>query len=168
MRQFKLCLVILSLLALLSPAGGAAAQVSQQMEIILDASGSMWGRVSGQPKITVAKDVLVELVESLADRKDLELGIRVYGHQSHRDKHDCLDSRLEIPFATPDPARCAPWWGASPPRATRPSPTAWARPRTTSRTRKPRRPSCSSPTAWNPATATPAPWPGSCSRPAWR
>ena len=59
---------------------------SGNLLFILDASGSMWGRVDGTPKIVVAKDVMSGLVRALPD--DAKAGLIAYGH--HR-KGDCTD-----------------------------------------------------------------------------
>ncbi|MEJ2590808.1 MAG: VWA domain-containing protein [Candidatus Thiodiazotropha sp.] len=53
---------------------------------ILDASGSMWGRINGQPKIAIAKDVMGKLVPELPDTT--RIGLIAYGH---RRKSDCED-----------------------------------------------------------------------------
>jgi len=67
---------------------------------ILDASNSMnlkWGRES---KLTVAKDILTRTVDSLTGVPNLEIGLRVYGHQSPitATYQDCKDTKLEVPF----------------------------------------------------------------------
>lgn len=53
---------------------------------ILDGSGSMWGRVDGQMKIQIAKDVMGKLIAGTPD--DLHAAVSVYGH---RRKADCND-----------------------------------------------------------------------------
>ncbi|PQA88043.1 VWA domain-containing protein [Hyphococcus luteus] len=54
--------------------------------LVLDASGSMWGQIEGEAKITIAKQVLGDLLKDLpADRR---LGLVAYGH---RRKGDCAD-----------------------------------------------------------------------------
>ncbi len=54
---------------------------------ILDASGSMWGRLPDrQSKITVARDVLGDLVKKIPD--NISTGLIAYGH---RRKGDCAD-----------------------------------------------------------------------------
>ncbi len=68
------------------------------LEIILDASGSMNGQAAGMKKITIAEDVVKRFAERLYGRSDLNLGLRVYGHQSPKSEHDCFDSRLESPL----------------------------------------------------------------------
>lgn len=67
-------------------AAGAETPASSNLLFILDASGSMWGRVDGEPKIVVAKDVMSRLVRQLPD--DAKAGLIAYGH--HR-KGDCMD-----------------------------------------------------------------------------
>lgn len=68
------------------------------IELILDASGSMNGRLSsGEPKINAAKKAVKTLVEKLPDT--ITLAFRAYGHQSHRTKHDCKDTQLLVDFS---------------------------------------------------------------------
>lgn len=68
---------------------------------ILDASNSMnlkWGKES---KLAVAKDILTRTVDSLEGVPNLEIGLRVYGHQTPitATYQDCKDTKLEVPFA---------------------------------------------------------------------
>jgi hypothetical protein len=66
--------------------------------IIFDASGSMKERLKDKSrKIDTAKKVLREFVGS--DFSGYELALRVYGH---RQKDDCEDSELVVPFGSPD------------------------------------------------------------------
>jgi Ca-activated chloride channel family protein len=67
---------------------------------VLDGSGSMealWG--SNQSRMDIAKQILTKLVDSLKINPDLELALRVYGHQYTRQANNCQDSKLEVPFA---------------------------------------------------------------------
>lgn len=67
---------------------------------VLDGSGSMEATWSAnQSRMDVAKEILTRLVDSLRVNPDLELALRVYGHQSPRGQNNCQDSRLEVPFA---------------------------------------------------------------------
>lgn len=68
---------------------------------ILDASNSMNGKWDGETKMTVAKRMLANTVDSLRDVPNLEIGLRVYGHQSPitATYQDCADTKLEVPFA---------------------------------------------------------------------
>ena len=66
---------------------------------LLDASGSMMVPWEGQPRWAVAKRMLSKMVDSLNAYPNLELGLRVYGHQHDNSEKNCEDSRLEVPFA---------------------------------------------------------------------
>jgi len=54
--------------------------------LVLDASGSMWGQINGKAKITIAKEVVADLLKSWP--KDKLLGLVAYGH---REKGSCSD-----------------------------------------------------------------------------
>jgi Ca-activated chloride channel family protein len=62
------------------------------MLFILDASGSMWGRAGGEPKIVSAKSTLLDLVKGTPDH--IQVGLMTYGH---RKKGDCSDIELITP-----------------------------------------------------------------------
>ena len=59
--------------------------------LVVDASGSMWGQVDGENKIVIARRVLAELVDGLAD--GTEVGVIAYGH---RREGDCDDIETVI------------------------------------------------------------------------
>jgi len=61
--------------------------------IILDASGSMWGKVDGKPKIQIAREVLKDLLPKFGTH--MHLGLSAYGH---RKKGDCNDIETLIPI----------------------------------------------------------------------
>lgn len=68
---------------------------------VLDASNSMnaeWG--NGQTRIEAAKEILARSVDSLRGVANLEIALRVYGHQSPitATYQDCNDTKLEVPF----------------------------------------------------------------------
>lgn len=65
---------------------------------MLDASGSMLAKWENTYRIAVAKTLLSELVDSLRNVPNVELALRVYGHQYHRRFQNCQDTRLETPF----------------------------------------------------------------------
>jgi len=79
-----LILTLLSVLFLI-PAQLAAQDTSRTI-LVLDASGSMWGQIDGKAKITIAQEVIGELLQTLPP--ETELGLTVYGH---RRKGDCSD-----------------------------------------------------------------------------
>ena len=81
--------VALSSLALGAVSHGAAANV----ELIIDSSGSMAGRIDGTSKMAIAKEVVLGLIKDLPD--DGKVAIRTYGH---RRKDDCSDIALIAPL----------------------------------------------------------------------
>lgn len=83
---------LLLVVVLLLTAGPAVA--AQNLLFILDASGSMWGRVDGEPKIVLARGVLADLVHSLPDAANA--GLIAYGHNR---KGDCDDIETLLPVA---------------------------------------------------------------------
>lgn len=66
---------------------------------ILDASNSMAGQWKGERKMDVAREVLYEMLDSLAGIPNVELALRIYGHQSPVPPQDCSDTKLEVPFS---------------------------------------------------------------------
>lgn len=66
---------------------------------VLDASRSMTGNWESARKIDVARKLLTRMVDSLAEKKNVEMALRVYGHQSYVPPQDCEDTRLEVPFS---------------------------------------------------------------------
>lgn len=66
---------------------------------VLDGSGSMYAKMGTDNRIAVAKRLLNRLVDSLEYQHDLELALRVYGHQSQKQVRNCRDTKLEVPFA---------------------------------------------------------------------
>jgi Ca-activated chloride channel family protein len=92
MRRFLLSLAV----ATFGFAAPAAAQTGDAI-LILDASGSMWGQVDGQTKISAARKA-VDSVLSKWKPSD-RLGLMAYGH---RTKGECKDIELVVPVGTFD------------------------------------------------------------------
>lgn len=67
---------------------------------LLDGSGSMLAPWESKLRIQVAKQVLSELVDSLATVKNVEMALRVYGHQYNKKYQNCTDTKLEVAFAS--------------------------------------------------------------------
>jgi hypothetical protein len=81
----------------LLPIAAWAANEGKMIEVILDASGSMNGKLAGgEMKIAAAKSAVSELVKKMPD--GAVLSFRAYGHQSPREKHDCQDTEFLVPF----------------------------------------------------------------------
>lgn len=87
MKKILTPLLPLTLVGLLTAAPALSA--GPAMLLILDASGSMWGRVDQQPKIAVAKTILQDLLSDTP--ATVGLGLIAYGH---RRKGDCGDIEL--------------------------------------------------------------------------
>jgi Ca-activated chloride channel family protein len=68
---------------------------------VFDASNSMHGKWDESTRIAVAKEVLIKTIDSLKSVPNLQLALRVYGHQSPitASYQDCEDTKLEIPFS---------------------------------------------------------------------
>lgn len=66
---------------------------------ILDGSQSMLAQWGEQNKITIAQNLLSNLVDSLSGMPNVELALRVYGHQKPVPPQDCNDTKLEVPFS---------------------------------------------------------------------
>jgi Ca-activated chloride channel family protein len=70
-----------------------------RIEFLFDASQSMYGRWQSGAKIDVAKELMFQLLDSLRYLDNIELALRVYGHQKPFPPQDCDDSKLEVPFS---------------------------------------------------------------------
>jgi Ca-activated chloride channel family protein len=67
---------------------------------IFDASNSMNGVWEKQPKINVATKLLSAALDSLENIDNLQLALRVYGHEkNYLHGQDCDDTQLMVPFA---------------------------------------------------------------------
>ena len=65
---------------------------------IFDCSQSMYGRWQSDTKINIAQKLLANMLDSLKNVDNLELALRVYGHQKNFPPQDCNDTKLEVPF----------------------------------------------------------------------
>lgn len=74
--------------------------------LMLDASGSMAGRLDGRRKLDVAQDALLAFASRLEG--DAQVALRVYGHRGGNREQDkpesCRASELALPFGPRDPA----------------------------------------------------------------
>ncbi|HUH77315.1 MAG TPA: VWA domain-containing protein, partial [Devosia sp.] len=71
-------------LALLAPV--ATASAADDVVIVYDASGSMWGQIDGVSKLEIAREVMGDLVQNWSDNTNL--GLVAYGHRSEGDCRD--------------------------------------------------------------------------------
>jgi len=65
---------------------------------VFDCSQSMNGLWESDRKINIARNFLNATIDSLSKVDNVQMALRVYGHQSHVPPQDCEDTRLEIPF----------------------------------------------------------------------
>ncbi|MFT6165854.1 MAG: Ca-activated chloride channel family protein [Vicingaceae bacterium] len=88
---------------LLSFAFANAQSAPQKTRIlfVFDASQSMYGRWDNGQKIQIATRLLREIVDSLKSAENVEVALRVYGHQNNvtSDGRNCKDTKLEVPFS---------------------------------------------------------------------
>lgn len=103
-RPFLILLMVL--LAVVSTAWGQAPRVEKPKEppltrilFVFDASQSMFARWQSDMRINIARNLLTDILDSLATIDNVQLALRVYGHQKKYPPQDCDDSRLEVPFA---------------------------------------------------------------------
>jgi hypothetical protein len=76
---------------------GEEKETTKNVELIMDASNSMWGQIGGEAKITIARKVLAQIITGLPDAMDV--GLRVYGHRyGLNDKRACTDTELLVPI----------------------------------------------------------------------
>jgi len=72
-------------------------EAARNIEIVLDASNSMWGQIGGEAKITIARKVLAQIISGLPET--MNVGLRVYGHRyGLNDPRACTDTQLLVPI----------------------------------------------------------------------
>ena len=105
---FKRCLHIrmVMLVLLIGLSFTTKGQVSPELSgdkttrilFIVDASRSMLTNWEKTSKINAAREILNSIVDTLKTFENVEMGLRVYGHQSSHNANNCRDSRLEVSF----------------------------------------------------------------------
>ncbi|REJ83539.1 MAG: VWA domain-containing protein [Bacteroidetes bacterium] len=98
----KLILLFIGLLfsySALAQKGNLKAPALTRIEFLFDASQSMYGRWQSGAKIDVARNLMYKMLDSLRYVDNIELALRVYGHQKQYPPQDCDDSKLEVPFS---------------------------------------------------------------------
>ena len=111
MRVFRFLFVLVFLTGISFSSFGqqarpaAAPPVVTRILFVFDASQSMTGIWQNSTKFEIATRLFSKLLDSLKNVKDLEMALRMYGHQKRYPPQDCDDSRLEVPFAKDNIAR---------------------------------------------------------------
>ncbi len=75
-------------------------QTVTRILFVLDASQSMLTKWGDSDKMDASRKIMFNLLDSLSGVKNLELALRVYGHQRPVPPQDCSDTRLEVAFET--------------------------------------------------------------------
>lgn len=66
---------------------------------VFDASGSMNAKWEEDSKLAIAQQTLIDLIDSIQQNNpNVEIGLRVFGHQSHKNENNCKDTKLEVGF----------------------------------------------------------------------
>lgn len=103
MKIKKIIFLLLALFCCKATEAQLRSQVEgpQQLTRILflfDASQSMYGKWQSASKMDVAKKLLNQLLDSLRYTPNIEIALRVYGHQKRFPPQDCDDTKLEVGF----------------------------------------------------------------------
>jgi len=101
-----IALLVATVLLSSTPLVGYPAQGQTHVQLILDASASMWNKLEdGRYRIVAAKEVLNDFIGGLPDNPALNVGLRVYGAQVHfKEDGACDDTRLYVPMQGVDRA----------------------------------------------------------------
>jgi Ca-activated chloride channel family protein len=78
----------------------SAQQQPLRILFLIDASGSMNQKMGTDTRWKLASSLLYQIADSLEKQKaDIQIAVRVFGHQSPNSAKNCEDSKLEIPFS---------------------------------------------------------------------
>ncbi len=58
----------------------------------------MYGRWQSDIKFNIARNIMIKVLDSLKTLPNLEVALRLYGHQHHWPPQVCTDTKLEVPF----------------------------------------------------------------------
>lgn len=94
--------------------------VTTRILFIFDCSYSMYGKWQSDSKIVIANRLIGEMLDSLEKVPNLELALRLFGHQKNYPPQDCDDSKLEIPFGPNNAKKIKQKLKATNPRGTTP------------------------------------------------
>lgn len=92
--------LLIAITFLLAFTSYAQNQQKTRILFVLDGSQSMLGRWGEEQKMKVATRLLSNLMDSLQKIENLEVALRVYGHQFSvaAGNRSCEDTKLEVPF----------------------------------------------------------------------
>ncbi len=96
-------LLAIAFLCLISLSGSfAQSKKGEKIRIlfIFDASNSMNAQWQNSSKIKVARELMLQTLDSLTNLENVELALRLYGHEFDRSVHNCNDTELRVEFAS--------------------------------------------------------------------
>jgi hypothetical protein len=97
-KVFFVGVIVLTMITMITDNKAQAVEIQgNDLEIILDVSGSMAGLVEGRAKIDVAKEAIATVVNQIPDSS--YVGFRAYGHQHHKSQKNCTDTELIFPIS---------------------------------------------------------------------
>jgi Ca-activated chloride channel homolog len=73
-------------------------KTTNRILFVFDASQSMYGRWQSDIKFNIARNILTKVLDSLKTLPNLEVALRLYGHQYNWPPQVCNDTKLEVPF----------------------------------------------------------------------
>lgn len=97
-RMIRVLLLGLFLMCVASSHAQSTLPNKTRILFLLDASGSMYARMDQDTRINIAKKLLSRMVDSLESLDNLQIALRVYGHQYAKEERNCRDTKLEVPF----------------------------------------------------------------------
>ena len=101
--MYKIVLIFTILLASFANTVKAQDDVEKiRILFIFDGSNSMNAQWQKSSKIKVARALMLQTLDSLEKIDNIELALRMYGHQTKivPGQQDCSDTKLEVPFAS--------------------------------------------------------------------
>lgn len=98
MKKLLNSILILLLLGSVSIAQKKPEPKTSRILFVFDASQSMYGTWESDKKINIARNYLIHIIDSLEQMDNIQMALRVYGHQSPVPPQDCSDTKLEVPF----------------------------------------------------------------------
>lgn len=103
MRNTRLAVLLLSLIIvpdLYAQVGATPKYEPPDTRIlfIFDASQSMMAYWESDRKIHIARSTLISIIDSLEHLDNVQMALRLYGHQSPVPPQNCSDTKLEVPF----------------------------------------------------------------------
>jgi Ca-activated chloride channel homolog len=98
-QRFGLFFFLWALTTLSFAQGRISQNQRTRILFILDASGSMNDEWSNVRKFGTAKQIILQMLDSVKNDRNIEVALRVFGHQSEKALKNCEDTKLEVPFS---------------------------------------------------------------------